>query len=122
MDIHGIDNPENKRYIGEYYDKNSHSFKDAYVIHFMTGPEGADVIISLDFKWTMICCYACRSHYGAGFDDSGSCYYDFPETESIEYLNIIAFIKENTFVGSSYSKVMPRDEYESILDTIGYTE
>ena len=122
MDMHGVDKPESKKYIGEYYDKNSHSFKDAYVIHFMTGPEGADVIISLDFKWTMICCYACRSHSAAGFDDSGSCYYDFPGTESIEYLNIIAFIKEHTFVGNSYSKVMPRDEYESILDTIGYTE
>ena len=122
MDIHESDRSESKKYIGEYYDKNSHSYKNAYVIHFMTGPEGADIIISLDHTWTMICCYATRSHYAAGFDDSGSCYYDFPDTESLEYLNLIAFIKEHTFVGGNYSKVMTRAEYESVLDTIGYKE
>lgn len=31
MDMHGVDKPESKKYIGEYYDKNSHSLKNFYL-------------------------------------------------------------------------------------------
>ena len=113
---------EKTKYIDKYYDSESHDYKDAFVIPIMTGSDGADVIISLDFTWTMIYCYHRRSHYAPGFDDSGGCYYDFPEAESLDYLNVSAFIRENTFLGDNGDRRMTRTEYESVLDIIGYTE
>lgn len=60
--------------------------------------------------------------YGTGYYDGGGCDYLYPEEESLEYLNIIAFIKEKTWIKNDVCKFIGREEYETILKEIGYTE
>ena len=89
----------------------------------MSGSNNVLIYLGLDFSYVKIICSIVRSVSTPGFDDSGSASYDFPLTESLNYLNVIAFLQEHTYLGENLNgELITREEYESILSVIGYKE
>ena len=110
-------------YIGEWYDSKNDCKVSAYEIPFMKGPSSVWIYIGFDFSYVKIICSTIRSVSAPGFDDSGSVSYDFPLIESLDYLNVIAFLQEHTYLGGNLNgELITREEYESILSIIGYVE
>lgn len=118
-----IESKPKSDYIKTWYDYNNNVHVKAYEIPFMKGPDFATLYIGLDYEYVKVICEHPRSHYGAGFDDSGGAYYDFPMIESLDYLNVAAFLHDKSWLGGNFGgSLVSREEYESMLSDIGYTE
>jgi hypothetical protein len=83
------------------------------------------VIIYVD-NTVEIHCYtdgytAANGNYGGRFM-AGGCVYDFPIVESLEYLNVAAFIREQTWIGDDFDSLISREEFEKQLNELYYEE
>jgi hypothetical protein len=83
------------------------------------------VIIYVD-NTVEIHCYtdgytAANGNYGGRFM-AGGCVYDFPIVESLEYLNVAAFIREQTWIGDDFDTLISREEFEKQLNELYYVE
>ena len=118
-----IESKPNSAYIKTRYDYDHGVHVVAYEIPFMKGPDFATLYIGLDYEYVKVICEHPRSHYAAAFDDSGSAHYDFPMIESLDYLNVAAFLHDKSWLGGNFGgSLVSREEYESMLSDIGYTE
>ncbi|MBR4313676.1 MAG: hypothetical protein IKP66_02055 [Lachnospiraceae bacterium] len=83
------------------------------------------VIIYVD-NTVEIHCYtdgytAANGNYGGRFM-AGGCVYDFPIVVSLEYLNVAAFIREQTWIGDDFDSLISREEFEKQLNELYYEE
>ena len=82
-----------------------------------------DVVFHDDGKIELYCYTdgyrAVGGQYGGVFC-AGGCSYFFPEIEEFEYLNVLAFIREKTWIGDDIGDYLTREEFEENLKKIDF--
>ena len=98
-------------------------------IHFMglhNSHENQVYIIIYEDNTVEVYCYtdgySAANGQRGGVYCAGGCSYDFPIEESLEYLNLAAFIRENTWINNDFDSIITREDYEKQLNELYYTE
>ena len=98
-------------------------------IHFMglySSHENQVYIIIYEDNTVEVYCYtdgySAANGQRGGVYCAGGCSYAFPIEESLEYLNVAAFIREKTWISNDFDSIITREDFEKQLNELYYTE